>query len=302
MAYVEAMQRKERNNREMMSFVGESSAQRDFYFRRRSSFLGLRFVEDVTSTMEERPNKRQRVTYPLFVEDKSCLSGKRTFRSKAEHVAVDEGKRVECANSLSLEDFKQKFVPESLTTQKLSGGRDDSRKLHLHGIFTNPEMHPILIEPCFDLVELTSKDDYANSEVRWSPAKKKKEMHLPDMKYFILKHGPLIAGFISMMVTYEDGHEVLYIYEIHLKSEYQGKGLGRKLIEGAEQIGRNVGLEKVMLTVFRSNTRAIGMYKRLGYGVDKYSPQPKVLRNGTPKESGYVILSKSFKESAEEKT
>lgn len=61
-----------------------------------------------------------------------------------------------------------------------------------------------------------------------------------------------------------------------------------------EQIGINVGVKKMMLTVFRSNQGAISMYEALGYGVDKYSPQPKILRNGTLKENSYVILSKSL--------
>ena len=246
--------------------------------------------------MEERPKKRQKVTYRLIIDDSTCASGKRTLRSKSEHRAVEQGKRVECANALYLRDFELKFFPEGSTTWDTPACRDEL--FGLTGVFTNPGTDPMLVNQCFRLVEHTSKHDYANSEVKWSPAKKMKEMHLPDMKYLVLQSIPgiLVVGFISMMVTYEDGHEVLYVYEIHLASPYQGKGFGRRLMEVAEQIGRNVYLEKVMLTVFRSNTTAVGMYKRLGYSVDKYSPQPKTLRNGAVKESGYVILSKNLKE------
>lgn len=59
-----------------------------------------------------------------------------------------------------------------------------------------------------------------------------------------------------------------------------------------EDIGRRVGLEKTMLTVFKSNTKAVRFYKRCGFEIDEYSPQPRKLRNGTVKEPDYLILSK----------
>lgn len=104
-----------------------------------------------------------------------------------------------------------------------------------------------------------------------------------------------ILGFLSFMVTYEDGKEVVYCYEIHLSSEARGKGLGRLLISRMEDIGKAVGLEKAMLTVFKSNTVARAFYEKGGYGVDENSPQPRRLRNGTIKEVDYLILSKMLR-------
>lgn len=101
-----------------------------------------------------------------------------------------------------------------------------------------------------------------------------------------------VLGFLSCMVTYEDGKEVIYCYEIHLSPEARGKGVGKLLMSQMEDIGKLVGLEKVMLTVFKSNTVARRFYEKGGYGVDEYSPQPRRLRNGTIKEFDYLILSK----------
>jgi len=121
-------------------------------------------------------------------------------------------------------------------------------------------------------------------------------MKLPDMKYIILVEDEgQLAGFSSFMITYEDGYEVLYIYEIHFKVPWQGKGLGKRLMNMAEGIGRNVGVSKVMLTVFKANAAAVGWYARLGYREDEFSPGPRRLRNGTVKEATYIILSKSLK-------
>ncbi|KAJ5170404.1 uncharacterized protein N7500_003187 [Penicillium coprophilum] len=102
-------------------------------------------------------------------------------------------------------------------------------------------------------------------------------------------------GFLSFMVTYEDGKEVVYCYEIHLSAVARGRGAGRLLMAQMEGIGRAVGLEKSMLTVFKSNETARRFYERLGYEVDEYSPQPRKLRNGTIKDVDYLILSKRLK-------
>jgi ribosomal protein S18 acetylase RimI-like enzyme len=101
-----------------------------------------------------------------------------------------------------------------------------------------------------------------------------------------------ILGFLSFMVTYEDGKEVVYCYEIHLSPMARGRGLGGVLMSRMEGIGRLIGLEKAMLTVFKSNVAAREFYRKGGYVVDENSPQPRTLRNGTVKEWDYEILSK----------
>jgi N-alpha-acetyltransferase 40 len=160
-------------------------------------------------------------------------------------------------------------------------------------------------QACFNLIELTSSRHYTDSSVGWSPSKKTKEMRLPDMRYILLRelrsdkatpnttiHQQGILGFLSFMVTYENGKEVAYCYEIHLSVAVQGKGLGSQLIRLLEEIARKIGLGKVMLTVFKSNKTALQFYEKLGFALDEHSPQPRKLRNGAVKETDYLILSK----------
>ncbi|EAA59090.1 hypothetical protein AN3825.2 [Aspergillus nidulans FGSC A4] len=186
----------------------------------------------------------------------------------------------------------------------------DSYDISIHTAATIPDTE---LTSCFKLLELTSSNAYKNSSIGWSSSEKRKEMKLPDMKYMILRRGASssvqdtkgdssssiltgqFAGFLEFMVTYEDGYEVLYCYEIHLTPEVQGQGLGEELIERFEKIGRRVGLEKAMLTVFKSNSRAIKFYSRMGYAEDENSPRPRKLRNGTVKEADYMIMSKSLR-------
>lgn len=162
-------------------------------------------------------------------------------------------------------------------------------------------------EACFHLIAMSSAAEYSGSSMGWSPASKRAEMRLPDMRYLVLRSKGAyngnqgedddeqrILGFLSCMVTYEDGKEVIYCYEIHLSPDARGRGLGQVLMMQLEEIGRRVGLEKAMLTVFKVNEKAIRFYERLGYTVDEFSPSPRKLRNGTIKEADYLILSKSL--------
>lgn len=52
-------------------------------------------------------------------------------------------------------------------------------------------------------------------------------------------------------------------------------------------------VQKIMLTVFLCNERAIKFYKDIGFDKDEYSPRPKRLRNGTLVEADYMIMSKA---------
>ena len=212
-----------------------------------------------------------------------------------------------------------------------SSQQDAIRDTHLD-VYSAATISDADLEACLDLVELTSGEAYAASGIGWSRPKKFKEMKLPDMKYLVVRgagrtsneppraeeadkpdasrgsnnsndantnangvESPGVFGFLSFMVTYEDGKEIIYCYEIHLAPAARGRGLGIMLMNRMEEIGRLVGLEKAMLTVFKSNAIARRFYERGGYEVDEYSPQPRKLRNGTIKEFDYLILSKPLR-------
>lgn len=221
----------------------------------------------------------------------------RQLRSKGHAKAVAQGKLVETTNSLTCLDFFQKYALDDLHLSvqvKNASNASVVRRVYEDASTLSKQA----LEACLDLIEQTSADDYRNSEAGWSRAKKKKEMKLPDMKYITLNDespNHIVAGFVSFMITYEDGFEVVYVYEIHLAPEWQAHGLGKSLIRAVESIGKNVGVEKIMLTVFKANRRAVEWYGKLGYVEDEFSPEPRKLRNGTIKEPTYIILSKPLK-------
>ena len=129
-------------------------------------------------------------------------------------------------------------------------------------------------------------------------------MRLPDLRYLLVKPRAStttaagVEAFLSFMITYEDGHEVVYCYEIHVSAHLQGCGLGKHLMGIMEDVGRKVRVEKGMLTVFLENEGALRFYEKLGYVEDEYSPRPRKLRNGIVKKPDYVILSKALETSS----
>lgn len=209
------------------------------------------------------------------------------------------GKIVEYANSMPYQEFFDRYMPKPSFLKEVTRHFPEAPPTLLLQGDANA-LKGNTLEQCLSLIEQTSAEDYRNSEIKWSKPKKRKEMMLPDMRYVVLTTADHaehvnVVGFISFMITYEDGHEVIYCYEVHLNRAWQGKGVGKLLMHVIEGIGRNVGVEKAMLTVFKSNQNALKMYERLGYVEDKYSPKPRILRNGTVKELSYVILSKPLK-------
>jgi len=205
--------------------------------------------------------------------------------------------RIETANALSLPAFRQAYMPNApaqSTFIKTKTGATYTISMQTSSAISTSD-----IESCFGLIESTSASAYRASSVGWSPAKKRKEMRLPDLRYLLVEPDDggtgEVEGFLSFMLTYEDGREVVYCYEIHLSPALRGCGLGGHLMRMLEGIGWKVGVEKAMLTVFVANEGAIEFYSRLGYEEDEYSPRPRKLRNGIIKKADYVILSKRLR-------
>lgn len=105
-----------------------------------------------------------------------------------------------------------------------------------------------------------------------------------------------LVAWLSYMLTFEDGLEVIYCYELHVLEAYRRRGLGKSLLSCMEEIGRRVGVVKAMLTMFLANEKAARFYTNVGYVVDDFSPKVRTLRNTIVKPD-YQILSKDLSKS-----
>lgn len=59
-------------------------------------------------------------------------------------------------------------------------------------------------------------------------------------------------------------HKTMYIDEIFVMMEYRGKHIGKHLLQNLELIGKEMGIERIDLTVWAFNTGAIDLYSRCG--------------------------------------
>jgi ribosomal protein S18 acetylase RimI-like enzyme len=67
-----------------------------------------------------------------------------------------------------------------------------------------------------------------------------------------------------------------YISNIAVYPEFRGLGLGTKLLSIIEREARETGNKRIILDVETSNERAVKLYERLGYIVERGTPSFKI--------------------------
>jgi ribosomal protein S18 acetylase RimI-like enzyme len=79
--------------------------------------------------------------------------------------------------------------------------------------------------------------------------------------------GPL--GFASVThETHFTGERQAYIGELATLKSAEGRGVGRALVGACEAWARQQGYRAIALVTGAANTRALGFYRRLGYGAE----------------------------------
>ena len=83
--------------------------------------------------------------------------------------------------------------------------------------------------------------------------------------YYVVKYNSVSVGFMSLEVNFPD-LGFLRIHKIYLKKEFQGKGIGRALINHAIDICFDLDLISLHLNVNRFN-KAVEFYKHIGFKI-----------------------------------
>jgi ribosomal protein S18 acetylase RimI-like enzyme len=84
--------------------------------------------------------------------------------------------------------------------------------------------------------------------------------------------GQLFVHLQSQRPDLADGELRAYMYGFRVRSEYQNKGIGARLLEAAEKDLRQRGFRYISLNVNRKNSSARRLYERSGYAV--IAPDP----------------------------
>lgn len=79
----------------------------------------------------------------------------------------------------------------------------------------------------------------------------------------VYETGKTITGYV--MLLFHTGTSLARIYSLAVSPAHQGKGIGKRLIEAAEQAAKDHDCISLRLEVRRDNSAGIQLYKKLGY-------------------------------------
>lgn len=139
-------------------------------------------------------------------------------------------------------------------------------------------------ESTFQFFLSQSTRDYAAEKVKsgnWDPDNALKQsqeaftrylpggLHTEGAHLFSLveTEGETHIGYIWFNVTEGRGGQEAFIYDIYIYEPFQGKGYGKQAMQALDEEARSMGIIRIGLHVFGQNTRAFGLYKKMGYVV-----------------------------------
>lgn len=66
----------------------------------------------------------------------------------------------------------------------------------------------------------------------------------------------------------QDWNRVLLLWEFHIAREYQGRGLGRQMMERLAQVAKTAGMRVITVETSNTNVPAIQFYRRVGFQIE----------------------------------
>jgi [ribosomal protein S18]-alanine N-acetyltransferase len=88
---------------------------------------------------------------------------------------------------------------------------------------------------------------------------------------FVLMVGKTLAG--SAIILWRENSTKAHLYTIAVDPSFQGRGLGRKLLEACLAEARKNGCDRFALEVRADNRPAIALYKNMGYEITARVPK-----------------------------
>jgi ribosomal protein S18 acetylase RimI-like enzyme len=104
---------------------------------------------------------------------------------------------------------------------------------------------------------------------------------------------PDVPAFIRPLLELEsEAPGSWYINAVAVAPEAEGRGYGRQLMDIAERLGHDHGVSELSLIVAEDNTRARGLYERVGYA-DR-SRRRAVPAPGLPDHGHWILMAKAL--------
>jgi ribosomal protein S18 acetylase RimI-like enzyme len=129
------------------------------------------------------------------------------------------------------------------------------------------------------LVDLAEVDGIPAGLLLSMPGRDLAGLELPMVGYLLRLYGlggtlRFLALALRVAGATEATRSEYYVSNLAVFPAYRGQGLGRLLLERAEQKARLAGLNTCSLTVEMDNHQARSLYERVGYRVVKTHPTP----------------------------
>ncbi|OON15789.1 acetyltransferase, GNAT family [Opisthorchis viverrini] len=151
-----------------------------------------------------------------------------------------------------------------------------------------------LLNDLFSILQKNMQLLYEQSSWGWDEDKKRAETFSPKAWLLLCRIGVAqdspkqMAGFVSFRFERESQYAVLYCYDIQLREEFRGLSIGRYLMDVLSMVARAHRMERLLLTVFKDNKRALKFFHTLGFKTDESDPSQ--FKDNPPVD--YQILSK----------
>ena len=154
------------------------------------------------------------------------------------------------------------------------------------------------LQDLLDLFEANMGDQYRNSSWGLDMDAKRTELTHSKARFLVFLDKASgqeeIVGFCHYRFEYDDEEAptaaVLYVYELQMKESHRSQGLGKRAMLYLEALALSMDVATIMLTVFRSNQKAMDFYlTKLQYDIADISPSQH------NEVADYEILSKMVK-------
>ncbi len=76
-----------------------------------------------------------------------------------------------------------------------------------------------------------------------------------------------VVAYLSIEVHHEQEAEYIYLDDLSVTESHRNLGIGSALIHEAEAYAKEIGIQRMLFHVEKSNTDAFRLYERLGYKV-----------------------------------
>ena len=124
------------------------------------------------------------------------------------------------------------------------------------------------------------REQYDANPWGWNAAAKRSELAHDDARFVLVRGGDgsgSIQAFAHFRFDPDDevhaSRAVLYVRELQVAQPFRSSGLGARIMNLLQRVAGQFELDCVMLTVFKTNARALSFYmEKLEYSIDTGDP------------------------------